>query len=87
MKELQPLPLHMKRESQVPKYLNLIKKGGGAQGIERPLGQLLRLIAKAQVADFQCFLLLDGLGNITQNVIVKGMQEDNEISKKYAIFF
>ena len=82
MKELPTLPLHLKRESQVPKYLNLVTKGGGAQGIERPLGQLLRLIAKAQAADFQCFLLLDGLGNIAQNVITKGMQEDADISKK-----
>lgn len=83
MKELQPVPLHMKRESQVPKYLNLVNKGGGTQGLERALGQLLRIMAKAQVFDFQCFLLMDGLGTISSNVIIKGMQEDADVSKKY----
>lgn len=82
MKELQPVPLHMKRESQVPKYLNLVNKGGGSQGLERALGQLLRIMAKAQVFDFQCFLLMDGLGSISTNVITKGMQDDAEVSKK-----
>ncbi|XP_065355667.1 S phase cyclin A-associated protein in the endoplasmic reticulum [Calliphora vicina] len=85
MKELQPVPLHMKRESQVPKYLNLVNKGGGSQGLERALGQLLRIMAKAQVFDFQCFLLMDGLGTISSNVITKGMQEDAEVSKKAVV--
>ena len=86
LKDLQPVPLHMKRESQVPKYLNLVNKGGGSQGLERALGQLLRIMAKAQVFDFQCFLLMDGLDSISMNVIYKGMQEDSEVSKKYVIF-
>lgn len=77
------MPLHMKRESQVPKYLNLVNKGGGSQGLERTLGHLLRIMAKGQVFDFQCFLLMDGLGTITSTVINPGMQEDSEVSKKY----
>lgn len=84
-KELQPVPLHMKRESQVPKYLNLVNKGGGAQGLERALGQLMRIMSKAQVFDFQCFLLMDGLGALATNVIAKSMQEDSEVSKKCVI--
>lgn len=82
MKELQPVPLHMKRESQVPKYLNLVNKGGGSQGLERALGQLLRIMTKAQIFDFQCFLLMDGLATISSNVITKGMQGESEVSKK-----
>lgn len=73
--------------SQVPKYLNLVNKGGGSQGLERALGHLLRIMAKAQVFDFQCFLLMDGLGIITAAVINPGMQEDAEVSKKYVITF
>lgn len=83
MKDLQPVPLHMKRESQVPKYLHLVTKGGGAQGLERALGQLLRTMAKAEVFDFQCFLLMDGLGTISSSVVFKGMHDDGEVSKKY----
>lgn len=86
MKEQQSVPLHMKRESQVPKYLNLVSKGGGSQGLERAVGQLLRLMSKAQVFDFQCFLLMDGLGVITTNVIGKSMEENNDIPKRYADF-
>ncbi|XP_054744523.1 calponin homology domain-containing protein DDB_G0272472 [Anastrepha obliqua] len=85
MKEQQPVPLHMKRESQVPKYLNLVSKGGGAQGLERAVSQLLRLMSKAQVFDFQCFLLMDGLGVITTNVISKSMQENNDIPKRAVV--
>nr|XP_014087439.1 S phase cyclin A-associated protein in the endoplasmic reticulum [Bactrocera oleae] len=85
MKEQQPVPLHMKRESQVPKYLNLVSKGGGSQGLERAVGQLLRLMSKAQVFDFQCFLLMDGLGVITTNVISKSMQENNDIPKRAVV--
>lgn len=85
LKELQPVPIHMKRESQVPKFLNLIAKGGGAQGLERPLGQLVRLMAKAQVFDFQCFLLMDGLGIIADSVVTKGIEPNSEISKKAII--
>lgn len=84
LKELQPVPLHMKRESQVPKYLNLVIKGGGAQGLERPLGQLLRLMAKAQVSDFQCFWLMNGLG-IIGDVITNGMEPNSETSKRAVV--
>lgn len=72
----------MKRDSQVPKFLNLVIKGGGAQGLERQLGQLLRIMAKANITDFQCFWLMDGLGVLT-NVLVQGMENNTEISKKY----
>ncbi|XP_067623077.1 calponin homology domain-containing protein DDB_G0272472 isoform X2 [Eurosta solidaginis] len=85
MKEQQPVPLHMKRESQVPKYLNLVSKGGGSQGLERAVSQLLRLMSKAQVFDFQCFLLMDGLGVITTNVISRSMQENNDIPKRAVV--
>uniref|UniRef100_W8AU12 S phase cyclin A-associated protein in the endoplasmic reticulum n=2 Tax=Ceratitis capitata TaxID=7213 RepID=W8AU12_CERCA len=85
MKEQQPVPLHMKRESQVPKYLNLVSKGGGSQGLERAVNQLLRLMSKAQVFDFQCFLLMDGLGVITTNVISKSMEENNDIPKRAVV--
>uniref|UniRef100_A0A1I8NHE2 S phase cyclin A-associated protein in the endoplasmic reticulum N-terminal domain-containing protein n=1 Tax=Musca domestica TaxID=7370 RepID=A0A1I8NHE2_MUSDO len=85
LKELQPVPLHMKRESQVPKYLNLVNKGGGSQGLERALGHLLRIMAKAQVFDFQCFLLMDGLGTIISAVITPGMQDESDVSKKAVV--
>lgn len=81
MAEMQAVPAYMKRESDVPKLLGLIKKGGGAQGIERPLGQLLRLLSKAQVFDFQCFWLLDGLGVLSQ-VINDGMVPNSELSRR-----
>ncbi|KAL5280071.1 SCAPER family protein [Megaselia abdita] len=81
IKDLDPIPIHMKRESQVPKFLNLVTKGGGTQGLERQLGQLLRIMAKANITDFQCFWLMDGLGILT-NVLVQGMEVNTEISKK-----
>lgn len=81
MAEMQQVPAYMKRESEVPKLLGIIKKGGGTQGIERPLGQLLRLLVKAQVFDFQCFWLLDGLGILAQ-VIIDGMTPNSEVSRK-----
>lgn len=81
MAEQQTVPAYMKRESEVPKLLGIIKKGGGTQGIERPLGQLLRLLTKAQVFDFQCFWLLDGLGALAQ-VINDGMVPNSEVSRK-----
>lgn len=81
MAEMQAVPAYMKRESDVPKLLGVIKKGGGAQGIERPLGQLLRLLSKAQVFDFQCFWLLDGLGVLAQ-VISDGMTPNSEVSRR-----
>lgn len=82
--EMQPLPAQAKKDSQVHKLLNMITKGGGPLGIERPLGQLLRQIAKAEIADFQSMWLLDGLG-IISNVIQKGMQDNSEISKRAVV--
>lgn len=81
MAEMQQVPAYMKRESDVPKLLGIIKKGGGTQGIERPLGQLLRLLTKAEVFDFQCFWLLDGLGVLGQ-VINDGMIPNSEVSRR-----
>lgn len=59
---METLPIHLKRDSSVPKLLNLVMKGGGAQGLDRTLGNLLRMIPKAQTYDFQAFLNMDGLG-------------------------
>lgn len=81
MAEMQQVPAYMKRESEVPKLLGVIRKGGGTQGIERPLGQLLRCLVKAQVFDFQCFWLLDGLGALAQ-VINDGMDPNSEVSRR-----
>ncbi|XP_063697590.1 S phase cyclin A-associated protein in the endoplasmic reticulum-like [Culicoides brevitarsis] len=82
--EMQPLPAHVKKDSQVHKLLNMITKGGGPLGIERPLGQLLRQISKAEIADFQSMWLLDGLGTIS-NIIQKGMQDNSDISKRAVV--
>lgn len=81
LSELQQLPAHMRRDSQVPKLLALITKGGGPQGIERPLGQLLREMAKGQIYDFQCMWLLNGIGTIT-NVIQTGMEMNSDVSRR-----
>lgn len=81
MAEMQQVPAYMRRDSDVPKLLGIIKKGGGAQGLERPLGQLLRCLTKAQVFDFQCFWLMDGLGALAQ-VISDGMKPNSEISRR-----
>lgn len=82
--EMQPLPAHVKKDSQVHKLLNMVTKGGGPLGIERPLGQLLRQFAKAEIADFQSMWLLDGLG-IISGVIQKGMQDNSDISKRAVV--
>ncbi|KXJ77850.1 hypothetical protein RP20_CCG006334 [Aedes albopictus] len=79
--ELQPLAPQIRKQSQVPKLLNTIVKGGGPLGVERPLGQLLRLMAKAEVVDFQSMWLLDGLKTIS-DVIQQGMEPNSEISKR-----
>lgn len=82
IKDLEPVPLYMKRDSAVPKILTMIRKGGGPQGIiERPLGQLSRAVAKAEVFDFQCLWLMDGLG-VLANVIRTGLEPNSEISRK-----
>lgn len=81
MKDLDPVPLYMKQDSAVPKILTLIKKGGGPQGMERPLGQLARTVAKAGVFDFQCIWIMDGLGALA-TVIKSGIEQNTEISRK-----
>ncbi|KAH8352993.1 hypothetical protein KR084_008020 [Drosophila pseudotakahashii] len=82
LESLEPLPPYLKRDSTVPKLLNLVVKGGGAQGLDRNLGNLLRVIPKAQTCDFQAFLCMDGLGILANHVIGKGMDENSEISRK-----
>uniref|UniRef100_A0A0P6IY67 Cyclic nucleotide-binding domain-containing protein n=1 Tax=Aedes aegypti TaxID=7159 RepID=A0A0P6IY67_AEDAE len=82
--ELQPLAPQIRKQSQVPKLLNTIVKGGGPLGVERPLGQLLRLMAKAEVVDFQSMWLLDGL-KIISDVIQQGMEPNSEISKRAVV--
>ena len=81
MSELPPLQSHHRRDSEVPKIMSVINKGGGPQGYERPLGQLLRLVSKAQAADFHCLLSLDALGAITK-VIKDGTQPNSDITRK-----
>lgn len=78
---LEQAPGYMRRDSDVPKLLNTIRKGGGPQGMERPLGQLLRLIAKPSVFDFQCLWLMDGLGALT-DVIRNAFEPGSELSRK-----
>lgn len=82
MSEMEQVPAYIRRDSEVPKLLAIIKKGGGPQGIERPLGQLLRLIAKAQVFDYQCFWLMDGLGVISQVIQNVTESQMNEVSRR-----
>ncbi|EDX05431.1 S phase cyclin A-associated protein in the endoplasmic reticulum isoform X1 [Drosophila simulans] len=82
LESLDALPAHARRDSTVPKLLNLVVKGGGAQGLDRNLGNLLRVIPKAQNLDFLAFLCMDGLGILANHVISKGMDENSEISRK-----
>lgn len=81
IKDLEPVPLYMKRDSSIPKILAAIRKGGGPQGMERPLGQLSRTVAKAEVFDFQCLWLMDGLG-LLSTIIKSGVEPNTEISRK-----
>ncbi|GAB0093881.1 hypothetical protein DMENIID0001_090690 [Sergentomyia squamirostris] len=39
MNDMTPLASHFRRDSEVPKIINVINKGGGPQGMERPLGK------------------------------------------------
>lgn len=75
------VPLYMRRDSSVPKILAMIRKGGGPQGMERPLNQLARIVAKPEVFDFQCLWLLDGLG-ILATVIKTAIEPNSELSRK-----
>lgn len=81
MQGLDSVPPYMKRDSSVPKILAMIRRGGGPQGMERPLGQLARIVAKPEVFDFQCIWLMDGLGALA-NVIKSGIEPNSEISRK-----
>lgn len=84
--EMEQAPAYMRRESEVPKLLAQIKKGGGPQGIERSLGQLLRVIGKAQVFDYQCFWLMDGLGAVA--TVIQNVSDSviNEVSRRYLFY-
>lgn len=75
------VPLYMKNNSCVPKILALMRRGGGPQGMERPLGQLTRIAAKPEVYDFQCLWLMDGLGVIAE-VIKDALEPNSELSRK-----
>ncbi|XP_049536689.1 S phase cyclin A-associated protein in the endoplasmic reticulum [Anopheles darlingi] len=83
--ELNPLTPSIRRQSQVQRLLSTVAKGGsGTLGVERPIGQLLRLIAKAEVADFQSLWLLDGLGTIAK-VIENGLYPGTDVSRKAVV--
>uniref|UniRef100_A0A2M4B8P6 Putative s phase cyclin a-associated protein in the endoplasmic reticulum isoform x1 n=1 Tax=Anopheles marajoara TaxID=58244 RepID=A0A2M4B8P6_9DIPT len=83
--ELNPLTPSVRRQSQVQRLLGTVAKGGsGTLGVERPIGQLLRLIAKAEVADFQSLWLLDGLGTIAK-VIENGLCPGTDVSRKAVV--
>ncbi|XP_059612655.1 S phase cyclin A-associated protein in the endoplasmic reticulum [Phlebotomus argentipes] len=84
LSEMPVLASHHRRESEVPKILNVLNKGGGPQGVERPLGQLHRLVSKAQAADFHCMLSLNALEMITK-VVEDGTKPHSEISKRAVI--
>lgn len=75
------VPLYMKNNSCVPKILALMRRGGGPQGMERPLGQLTRIAAKPEVYDFQCLWMMDGLGVIAE-VIKDALEPNSELSRK-----
>ncbi|XP_058447006.1 calponin homology domain-containing protein DDB_G0272472 [Malaya genurostris] len=82
--EMQPLTPQIRKQSQVPKLLSTIVRGGGPLGVERPLGQLLRLMAKAEVVDFQSMWLLDGLKTIS-DLVQMGMEPNSEVSKRAVV--
>lgn len=81
MKGLDPVALYMKRDSSVPKILATMKRGGGTLGMERPLGQLTRIVAKPEVFDFQCLWLMDGLGTLA-DIIKSALEPNTELSRK-----
>lgn len=81
MKDLEPVPIYMKRDSSVPKILAMMRRGGGPQGMERPLGQLARIAGKPEVFDFQCVWLMDGLG-VLADTIGSALEPNSELSRK-----
>lgn len=78
------LQSHHRRDSEVPKLMNLLSRGGGPHGHERPLTQLLRIVTKAQPADFHCMLSMDTLGVIAR-IVQEGSEANSEISRKAVI--
>lgn len=74
-----------RKQSQVPKLLNAIKKGnagtGVQMGVERPIGQIIRIIEKSTLVDFHALWLLDGLGILSRSVIEMGLQPNSETSR------
>lgn len=82
--EMPVLQSHHRKDSEVPKLMNLLNKGGGPQGLERPLGQLLRIVTKAQPADFHCMLSMDTLGVIAK-MIKEGSEEVNTVISRKAV--
>lgn len=64
--------------------MNMLNKGGGPHGHERPLAQLLRIVSKAQPADFHCMLSLDTLGVIAK-LIQEGTEPNTDITRKAVI--
>lgn len=78
------VPAYMRRDSNVPKLLALIRRGGGPQGIERQLTQLALIVNKPEVFDFQCLWLLDGLG-VLANIVQKSVEPNSDVSRKALI--
>lgn len=66
--------------------MNAIKKGSSGNnssnqvGVERQIGQILRIIEKSTVIDFHCLWLLDLLG-ILASTIEDGLQPNSSISR------
>jgi hypothetical protein len=85
LEELPELANNHRKQSQIPKLLNAIKRGNGSAGnnqlgIERPIGQIIRQIEKCATVDFHCLWLLDGLGTLA-TVIEDGIKPNSDISR------
>lgn len=84
LNELPELSASHRKQSQVPKFLNAIKKGNAGSGVqlgvERPIGQIIRIIEKSAITDFHALWLLDGLGTLA-NVIETGLQPNSDVSR------
>ncbi|KAG5670752.1 hypothetical protein PVAND_000993 [Polypedilum vanderplanki] len=86
LEELPELAAVHKKQSQIPKLINAIKKsnqnnsGKNQLGAERPIGQIIRIIEKSTVVDFHCLWLLDGLG-VLATIIENGLQPNSDISR------
>ena len=84
LEELPELAASHRKQSQVPKLLNAIRKGNASNGVqmgaERPIGQIIRIIEKSTVVDFHALWLLDGLGTLA-NLIEMGLQPNSDISR------